>query len=72
MNSHGAFIFVSQKTALINYIHGKPVYVSTGMRTYWKLPAAHEYSSHAPATELFYRSLPEHEGTIYYYIKEES
>lgn len=66
------FMSISEEIALNHYIHGNPVYVSTGMRTYWKLPAAHEYSSHAPATELFYRSLPEHEGTIYYYIKEES
>lgn len=67
----GVFMSILESVALDNYIHGKPVYVSTGMRTYWKLPAAHEYSSHAPATDLFYRSLPKWEGTIYYYMKEE-
>ena len=58
---------ISQDEAKQLYIKCKKVYVSTNSRKYWQLPPASAYSSHAPASSLFYRSLPEYEGEITYY-----
>ena len=69
---HITYLPIFEDHAMSRYIHGMDVYVSTDIRHFWKLPAPHEYGSHAPASELFYRSLPKCEGKIYYYMKEES
>ena len=61
------FKSITPDTAKQLYCKSYPVYVSTNCRQYWKLPAAYEYSSHAPQEELFYRSIPEYEGEVKFY-----
>ena len=59
---------ISIEEAKVYYCKGLPVYVSNIQRTFWKLPASWEYSSHAPAEELFNRSIPKFEGENKFYI----
>ena len=46
---------VTEEEAKNSYCHGKPVYIDCeyGKR---EMPPSHLYGSHAPASELFYRS----------------
>jgi len=50
------------------YCKGYLVYVNTACRTHWRLPASYEYGSHAPAEELFYRSIPQYEGEVKFFV----
>ena len=56
------FVEITKAEAKKIYCTCGKVYVSNNVRNFWKLPASSEYSSHAPAEELFYRSIPEYEG----------
>lgn len=67
----GQYFEIPINVAITAYELGKSVYICTDHRSFWKLPASHEYSSHAPASELFYRSLPFNEGAIRFFKKEE-
>lgn len=58
---------ITREEAKNMYCKGKNVYISTNNRTHWKLPASYEYGSHAPAEELFYRSIPQYEGKVKFY-----
>lgn len=58
---------ISKEDAKELYCKGDDVYICNDNRKYWKLPASYEYSSHAPASELFERSIPQYEGGIKFY-----
>lgn len=60
---------ITKEQAKEEYIKGTNVYVTTDKRTMWKMPASYQYASHAPASELFYRSLPKYEGTVRFFVK---
>lgn len=51
------------------YCKGLQIYVSTDKRDFVKNPCSGDYGSHAPAEQLFYRSIPKGEGDNRYYIK---
>lgn len=62
------YVEISQEEAKKIYCNdGEYVYISNDRREYWKMPASYEYSSHAPVDELFYRGIPEYEGTNRFY-----
>ena len=61
---------VTREKAQELYESGASVYVTNDMRSNWKMPASYEYSSHAPAKELFNRSEPKFEGENRYFIAE--
>lgn len=56
------YIEITEAEAREIYCKGENVYITNEKRTLWKLPASYEYTSNAPAKELFYRSIPECEG----------
>lgn len=58
---------ITENDAKIMYCNCENVYVSTDARNLWKLPASYEYTSHASAEELFYRSVPEYEGKVTFF-----
>ena len=64
------FIPITEIQAKCTYCACVPVFVTTEKRTYWELPAPYCYTSHAPAEELFYRSLPDYEGEIQFFKRE--
>ena len=59
---------VTKEEANDLYCHGENIYISNDKRTYWKLPASHDYGSHAPASELFCRSIPLYEGETKFFV----
>lgn len=61
------YIEITKEEAKKLYCKSEKVYVTTNTRTHWKLPASGEYGSHAPAEELFYRSIPEYEGDVKFF-----
>lgn len=67
------FIEITEAEAKKIYCKCGKVYITTSGtkvwngRKHWKLPASYEYASHAPAEELFYRSIPTNEGEIKFY-----
>lgn len=63
------YIEITKSEARRAYCRHVPVYISTTYRIYWKLPASHEYASHAPIEELFERSIPKSEGKVKFYAK---
>lgn len=58
---------ISKEEAKELYCKGNNIYIRNDERKYWKLPASYEYSSHAPITELFERSIPQYEGDVKFY-----
>ena len=61
------YTLISAAMAKELYCHGRSVYITTDKRSLFRLPASYEYGSHAPAEELFYRSIPDSEGEVRYY-----
>jgi hypothetical protein len=59
---------ITKANAKARYVLGKNVYVTTNDREYWRMPRASEYGSHAPAEELFHRSIPEYEGDVKFFV----
>lgn len=51
------------------YCKGLQIYVSTYKRNFVRVPCSGEYGSHAPAEQLFYRSIPKGEGQNRYFVK---
>ena len=64
------FIEISREDAKSKYCKCERVWVTTNAREYWKLPAIYEYGSHAPACELFHRSIPDNEGEVKFFAAE--
>lgn len=63
---------ITSKEAFRNYCHGQSVYITTDRRKLWRLPASYEFGSHAPASELFFRCVPDNEGEVKYFkVKDE-
>lgn len=60
---------VSKGDAKELYCKGNNIYICNNKRKYWKLPASYQYSSHAPISELFERSIPKYEGEIKFYAE---
>ena len=58
---------ISKEEARNLYCKGDNIYICNKRRKYWKLPASYQYSSHAPVTELFERSIPKYEGDTKFY-----
>lgn len=63
------FVEITKTEAKRVYCRGGDVYISTVYRTHWMLPASHCYSSHAPAEQLFERSIPKREGKASFFVK---
>ena len=63
------FVEITKTEAKRAYCRGGDIYVSTVYRTHWLLPASHCYSSHAPAEQLFERSIPSSEGKVHFFSK---
>ncbi len=61
------YTLISTAMAKDLYCRGRSVYITTDKRSLFRLPASYEYGSHAPAEELFYRSIPDNEGEVRYY-----
>lgn len=61
------YVEITKTEAKELYCKGNSIYISNNLRKYWKLPASYEYSSHAPAEELFNRSIPKGEGETRFY-----
>ena len=62
------YVEISKEEARELYCEGNNnVYICNNKRKYWKLPASYQYSSHAPVTELFERSIPKYEGDTKFY-----
>lgn len=61
------YVKITEAEAKELYCHTEYVYVSTDKREHWRLPASYEYASHAPAEDLFYRSIPEYEGDVEFF-----
>lgn len=59
---------ITKEEAKERYCRCKEVYLSNRERGYWKMPGMYEYSSHAPAEELFYRSIPNGEGETKFFM----
>ena len=60
---------ISKEEAKELYRNSNDIYICNNRRKYWRLPASSEYSSHAPITELFERSVPKYEGNTSFYIQ---
>lgn len=60
-------IEITKEEAKELYCKGKSIFVNTNLRNQWKLPPSYAYSSHAPAEDLFYRSIPTGEGEVAFY-----
>ena len=58
---------ITREEAKNLYCKGNSIYICNNSRKYWKLPESYEYSSHAPAEELFNRSIPTGEGETKFY-----
>lgn len=58
------YLQITEEEAKKMYCEGHKVYVTTNKRTHWKMPSSYEYCSHAPAEELFNRSIPKYEGGV--------
>lgn len=58
---------ITAKEAFRRYCHGQSVYITTKRRKLWRIPASYEYGSHASASELFFRGVPDNEGEIQYF-----
>lgn len=58
---------ITREEAKELYCKGNNIYICNNSRKYWKLPASYEYGSHAPAEELFSRSIPFGEGETRFY-----
>ena len=58
---------ITREEAKEIYCKGNNVYICNDKRKYWKFPASYEYSSHAPISELFERSIPKYEGKTKFY-----
>lgn len=54
------YIEITKEEAKERYCYGNCIYICTddGKYEYWKMPASYDYGSHAPAEQLFYRSIP--------------
>ena len=52
-------IEITKEQALEEYCKGQSVYVSTNIRSEWRLPPSYFFGSHAPVEDLFYRSVRE-------------
>lgn len=61
------FVKITEDEAKNLYCHTENVYVSTNKREYWQLPPSYYYASHASNESLFYRSIPEYEGTVEFF-----
>lgn len=61
------YVEITEAEAKELYCKDEKVYICNDKRNYWKLPASYEYSSHAPAGDLFYRSIPKYEGNTKFY-----
>ena len=61
------YVEITKAEAKTVYCNCERVCISTDARELWKLPASYEYGSHAPVEELFYRSIPEHEGKVRFF-----
>ena len=63
------YMEITREEAKEIYCKGNNVYICNDKRKYWKLPASYEYkySSHAPISELFERSIPKYEGETKFY-----
>lgn len=66
-NMDKKLIEITEAEAKEEYCNGRNVYVSNDKRNYWKIPSSYEYGSHAPAEELFNRSVPKYEGENTFY-----
>lgn len=63
---------ITAQAAFRRYCHSQSVYITTARRKLWRLPASYEFGSHAPASELFFRCVPDNEGEVKYFkVKEE-
>lgn len=62
------FVEITKEKAKELYCKCEKVYVSTSRRSNWKIPESREYSSHAPAEELFNRGIPKYEGEVKFFI----
>lgn len=60
---------ITEDEAKIMYCKGDPIYTLTLKQNLRKIPASYEYSSHAPASELFYRGIPQYEGRVQFFKK---
>lgn len=60
---------VTEAEAKESYCNGLQIYVSTDKREFVKVPCSGDYGSHAPAEQLFYRSIPKGEGNNRYFVK---
>lgn len=61
------YMEITREEAKEIYCKGNNVYICNDKRKYWKLPVSYEYSSHAPISELFERSIPKYEGETKFY-----
>ena len=61
------YMEITREEAKEIYCKGNNVYICNDKQKYWKLPASYEYSSHAPISELFERSIPKYEGETKFY-----
>lgn len=61
------FVKITEEEAKKLYCHTENVYVSTNKREHWRLPPSYHYASHASDESLFYRSIPEYEGTVEFF-----
>ena len=67
------FVEITMEEAKNLYCKCEKIYITTSGtkvwkgRTYWKIPASGEYSSHAPIEELFYRGIPNNEGNVRFF-----
>lgn len=65
---------ISKEEAKLIYTHNMNeyarIYICNSKREYWRMPASYEYGSHAPAEELFHRSIPWGEGEARFFIEE--
>ena len=61
------YIEISKEEAKKLYCYGENIYITNGKRTFWRLPSPDAYGSHAPAEQLFHRSIPFYEGDTKFY-----
>ena len=68
INMKNNYTEISIEEAKELYCNGNnKIYICNNKRKYWKLPESYQYSSHAPDTELFERSIPKSEGDTKFY-----
>ena len=61
------FVRITEEEAKNLYCNTENVYVSTNERKLWRLPPSYYYASHSSSENLFYRSIPEYEGTVEFF-----